>query len=166
MIIRYSIGSLVQASHFLLRSPNNYFSNHFENIIRLPISSRRSLWAMKAASGFWWGHVACAFSTVGFDRCKISTVHATTHPLPVQTDRQRRQLDTHSLHLPDYDGVSRGDEERFHTSHFKPYAESLRALWWKRRDHYTVAVVCNWWWSSPRFCGISNLLHLLGVLMV
>ena len=42
---------------------------------------RRSLWAMKAASGFWWGHVACAFSTVGFDRCKISTVPATTHPL-------------------------------------------------------------------------------------
>ena len=31
--------------------------------------SRRSLWAMKATTGFWWVHVACAFSTVRFDRC-------------------------------------------------------------------------------------------------
>ena len=41
--------------------------------------SRRSPWAMKATSGFWWGHVACAFSTVGFDKCNppplISSVH-------------------------------------------------------------------------------------------
>ena len=29
--------------------------------------SRKSLWAMKAASAFSWGHVACAFSIVGFD---------------------------------------------------------------------------------------------------
>ena len=51
--------------------------------VHLPISkmsgtysSRRSLWAMKAAFAFSWGHVACAFMIVGLDtffsnhRCK------------------------------------------------------------------------------------------------
>ena len=51
--------------------------------------SRRSVWVMKAAFGFWWGHVACVFWTVGFDWCNpppLIFLRSCHHPSTLRLD--------------------------------------------------------------------------------